>query len=355
MGMEQGGYIEGDEQGTYGYGGGADFNLGMGAGGDSYAIDYASEYGGAQNYTGDYGSDFNYGYGAGESSSGSGDLYGAYLGYYLEQGFDFTTAAEFAAQDALDLSIEQTTSESAGLPDISGQPFYGLPYVAEPFTTPYNPVFPDLPPPLPPTVTPTIPFTVAPPPQTPLPQTPTTGPIPIAPGLPPACPAGQYHPYPIGHPDQNRCVPFPPAQVKTSPQAIPAGAAGGGAVGGSSAPKSPVQTKPPSQQQCPQGQYRDPITGQCKPIPQGQPQACPAGYYRTSAGQCLPIPKCSTPGTVFDAAVGLCVPTAQAIAPVDEFGSIFGGLKNIPWWLWAAAAGLLLLGRDDDGPRRRAR
>ena len=37
MGMEQGGYIEGDEQGTYGYGGGTDFNLSMGAGGDSFA------------------------------------------------------------------------------------------------------------------------------------------------------------------------------------------------------------------------------------------------------------------------------------------------------------------------------
>jgi hypothetical protein len=344
MGMEQGGYIDGEP--------GGDFNLGMGAGGDSYAIDYASEYGGAQNYTGDYGNDFNYGYGAGESSNGSGDLYGAYVAYYTEAGFDLTTAMELAAQEAMEPSFKLEGEGRLPLPDSLGpETFYGLPYTPDPFLTPYTPIFPDLPAPLPPIVTPTFPFTVAPPPQMPLPQTPTTGPIPIAPGLPPACPVGQYHPYPIGHPDQNRCVPFPPAQVKTSPQAIPAGAAGGG----SSASKSPVTQKPPSQQQCPQGQYRDPITGQCKPVPQGQPQACPAGYYRTSAGQCLPIPKCSTPGTVFDAAVGLCVPTAQAIAPVDEFGSIFGGLKNIPWWLWAAAAGLLLLGRDDDGPRRRAR
>lgn len=331
MGMEQGGYIEGNEQDSYDYGGGGDFDIGMGAGGDSFAVDYAADYGGAQNYTGDYGS----------------DLYGAYLDYYLESGFDLTTAMEFAALDASDYSIGQTISESGGLPDIFDQPFYGLPYVTDPFTTPYTPIFPDLPAPLPPTVTPTIPFNVPAPPQVPLPQTPTTGAQPIAPGLPPACPSGQYHPFPLGHPDQDICVPFPPAQVSKSPAPVPAGAAGGGSSSGSKSPTSPIQ-----QQKCPSGQYRDSATGQCKPIPQGQPQSCPAGYYRTSSGQCVPIPRCTTPGTVFDAARGLCVPQGQAISPVDEWGSIFGGLKNIPWWLWAAAAGLLLLGRDDD--KRRA-
>lgn len=333
MGMEQGGYIEGDEQGTYGYGGGGGFDIGMGAGGDSYG-------GGSLDF-GD--SDFYYGYGAGESQS-SGDLYGAYLDFYLDQGFDFTTAAEFAAQDAAYGSIETITDEAGNLPGVAWPDSLPMtPYLWE--MQSYTPVFPDLPAPLPPTITPTIPLNVAQPPQVPLPVATSPQPV-IAPGLPPACPTGSYHPFPLGHPDQNKCVPFPPMQQpapapkQTAPGPVPA----------STAPKPPTAPKPVA---CPSGQFRDPASGQCKPIPQGQPQACPSGYYRSSAGQCLPIPRCTTPGTVFDAAQGLCVPTAQAIAPVSEWDSIFGGFKNIPWWVWAGLAGLLLLGRDDDKPTRR--
>jgi hypothetical protein len=357
MGMEQGGYIEGDEQGTYGYGGGGGFDLSMGGGGDSFIVDYAADYGGAYNFTGDYS---GVGTGAEYGDSGyqpGGDLYGAYVDYYTESGFDLTTAMELAAQDAAAGSVEIATSERGLLPDALGpETYYGLPYIPEPFLTPYTPIFPDLPAPLPPVITPLIPLTVQPPPQTPLPQTPTTGQQPIAPGLPPACPTGQYHPHPIGHPDQNKCVPFPPPQLGSapSPQQRPAAPSGG-----SSTSKPPAQQQ--QQQKCPTGYYLDPATKQCKPIPQGQPQSCPAGYYRASNGQCLLIPKCATPGTVFDQARGLCVPKGQAISPLPEgVEGLFDELSKLPWWVWLALGGLLLLNRDEDGKKttvtyRRAR
>jgi hypothetical protein len=375
MGVEQGGsYL--DEAGEYG--GGSDFTYGYGGGGDEYVVSN----GGAYDFTGDYGSfdeydflGFGFEAGAGDSgySAGGGNLFDAYTDFYTEAGFDLTTAMELAAQEVAAGSTKIITDEYGPLPDISNQPFYELPYVPDPFLTPYTPIFPEGPAPLPPVITPLIPLTVQPPPQTPLPQTPTTGPQPIAPGLPPACPTGQYHPYPIGHPQQNVCIPFPPAQVSKSPAPIPAGATGG------STSKSPTQQqKPPAQQTCPTGYCKHPTTGQCIPIPSGyarhpqtqvctpaqqQQQKCPTGYYGPVNGQCLPIPKCTTPGTVFDQARGLCVPKDQAISPLPEPGGLddlFGGLKEIPWWLWLAAAGLLLLSRDSDGKKttvtyRRAR
>jgi hypothetical protein len=356
--MEQGGYIEGDEQGTYGYGGGGDFNLSMGGGGDSFAIDYAADYGGAYNFTGDYS---GVGTGAEYGDSGyqpGGDLYGAYVDYYTESGFDLTTAMELAAQDAAAGSVEIATSERGLLPDALGpETYYGLPYIPDPFLTPYTPIFPDLPAPLPPIVTPIIPFTVPAPPQVPLPQTPGTGPIPIAPGLPPACPTGQYHPYPIGHPQQNVCIPFPSAQTGSRPQQQqrPSGSSGGA----SSTPKPPQQQQ---QGQCPTGYCKHP-TGQCMPIPQG--------YFRHPTTQVC-SPRCTTPGTVFDQSRGQCVPVAQAVNPLpgsqahgtelpEGAEGLLDELSKLPWWVWLALGGLLLLSRDgEDGKKttvtyRRAR
>jgi len=151
------------------------------------------------------------------------------------------------------------------------------------------------------------------------------------PNLPPYCPAGQYHPYPIGHPQQNLCVAFPSAQQQAPKP--PSATSGTPPL----APKPPAQQKPPTQQQCPQG------------------------YYRTSTGQCLPIPKCTTPETVFDRARGICVPRGQAVSPLpSEAEDLFANLKNIPWWVWLALGGAFLLSRDDGGKKttvtyRRAR
>lgn len=344
MGMEQGGY-------TTDAGGGDDFVYGYGGGGDEVSIDLGSgiDIGDADFYYG-YGFDTGAEYGDSGYSPGGGNLFDAYTDFYTESGFDLMTAMELAAQEVAAGSTKIVTDEYGPLPDISNQPFYGLPYIPDSFLTPYTPIFPDLPEPLPPVITPLIPLNVQPPPQVPLPQIPTPGPQPIAPGLPPACPSGQYRPFPIGHPDQNKCVPFPPAQTGSRPQAQPKPSA---APGGTASTSKPPAQKPPAQQACPKGYYRDPATGQCKPIPQGQPQACPSGYFRASNGQCLPIPKCTTPGTVFDQATGLCVPKDQAISPLPEgVEGLFDELSKLPWWVWLALGGLILLSRDGEGGKR---
>lgn len=242
-----------------------------------------------------------------DSAFGGNDLFGAYYDYYLDMGLDPVQAAGFAAEDAAGGSIQTFTDEAAPLPDLSF-PFYGLPYVPnyDYWQSPsYVPTFYELP--------------VPPPPAQSLPTSPTTQ----QPNLPPACPGGQYHPYPIGHPQQNVCVPFPPLPAP-QPQR-PSGQQSGG---GSSAPKPPAQQqqpKPPQQQQC------------------------PTGYYRASNGQCLPIPRCTTPGTVFDAARGICVPRSQAVSPLPSSGEdILSSLKNLPWWFWAGLGALFLLNRDDE-------
>lgn len=273
---------------------------------------------------------------------GGTDLVGAFFDYYSSQGYDDQTALQLAVQDATPSIVQETTSTQAlppDLPDITG-PYFPLPYVEQNYwqSPPYVPNFPEGPAPSPP-----------------------LGPSPASsqPNLPPACPGGQYHPYPIGHPQQNICVPFPAATTN--------------------APKPPSQQapapapKPPSQQQqqqaCPQGYYRDVATGQCKPIPRcttpgtvydqrsgrcvpsGQASApgCPPGeWFNPQTQRCEIVPACATPGTVFDVTRGMCVPPDQLTSGED----IFGGLKNIPWWLWAAAGALLLLGQNDEGGRK---
>jgi hypothetical protein len=271
-----------------------------------------------------------------DSPFGGDNYYGDYLNYWLDQGLDFMTASELAAQDVQDVageSIQIPTYEQGALPSAALSPFVMTPFF-DPWAwvQPYTPIFPDLPPPVPP--------------QQPLPLSPASS----QPNLPPACPGGQYHPYPIGHPEQNKCALFPSVSTPKPPQQRPSGAQQPSGSGGSSTPKPPQQPKPPAQQQCPTGYYRDPATGQCRPIPQGQPQQCPTGYYRASSGQCLSIPKCTTPGTVFDQATGLCVPQGQAVSPLPEgVEGLFDELKNLPWWVWLALGGLLLLGKDDNG------
>ncbi len=286
------------------------------------------------------------------SEFGSGnDTFGNFFDYFSAQGYDDYMAMQLAAQEVSELavSIPISTFEQAPpptLPDLpeTSFPYYPLPYV-DYWQTPYTPTFPDLPVPPPPVSWPSLPLIPPPmPPSVPGPMPGGSGgTIPKAPGLPPACATGSYHPYPQGHPQQNICVPFPPPQAQ-APKPPSATATG-----------QPSSSKPPSQQQqqqpkCPTGYYLDPLTKQCKPIPQGQPQQCPSGYYRASNGQCYLIPRCTTPGTVFDAARGLCVPQGQAISPLpeDEFGDLFSNLKNIPWWVWAALAGAFLLSQGGE-------
>ena len=256
-------------------------------------------------------------------------------------GVDTATAAQFADQDLQSYKESQGTiaiSQSAtelnappNLPDI-GQ-YFSLPYVNNynPWESPpYVPTFPEGPAPLPPSLpTQPIPLTAPPPVLTaPKPPSATSGAPPKAPGLPPACPGGQYHPYPIGHPSQNICVPFPPAQGGGSSGGQKAG--GGSSGGGTS--------KPPTQQQ--------------------QPTRCaPGQYYSTRARRCAVVPKCPT-GFVFDPVLETCVRAGtQSRLPVGEgepnIGDSLGELfKNTPWWLWGALAALLLLGGNNEQRKR---
>ena len=244
-------------------------------------------------------------------------------------GVDPDTAAQLADQDYQALResegsivISQSASELPSPPDLPEGPFYPLPYTNyNPWETPpYVPQFPEGP---------------IPPP--PLPLSPASG----QPNLPPACAPGTYHPYPIGHPQQNICVPFPAPQT--------------------GAPKPPTGTsstpsKPPAQQQkppaCPTGYARDPVTQQCRPIPGAT--SCPSGqYYSQRLRRCAPIPRCN-PGFIFDPVIEGCVrigtQTNTLPAPGGGIGqSIEDLFKNTPPWLWAAllAALVLMSGGDE--------
>lgn len=355
-------------------GAGGDFNIGMGAGGDSYAIDPIADqafFDPNQGYF-DMGGGYVYDAGSGQVldtglyqgpvdqgfSQPSGNVFDAYLDYYIGLGYDPLDAAQLAADEASGMTISQETREKQPLPDLPEGEYFALPYIGfDPWASdPYRPTFPDLPPPLPPIINPIIPLVTQPPPRIPMPPQNPYGAVPKAPGLPPACPGGQYHPFPIGHPEQNKCVPFPPPQVSRSPGPVPGG---GASRGGSSGGSQQQQQLPP----CPTGYTRDPITRQCKPQAQAQAQQCPSGYWMNPATRrCEPIPKCTSPGTVFDARSNRCVPYRQALNPLpgsegpgtppvetpEEIQGALGDLLGLPWWLWLAAGGLLLLSRDGD-------
>ncbi len=240
------------------------------------------------------------------------DLFGAFFDYYSAQGYDDYTAMQLAATDAAGGSILTETYEQAPPPILPNLPeqYFALPPSPYDygFWAGYSPTFPEE-------------YFPLPPPPSDVTQ----------PNLPPYCPVGQYHPYPIGHPQQNLCVPFPQAITNLpkppTPQPPPA-----------STPKPPAQQpKSPTQQQCPQG------------------------YYKAANGQCLPIPRCTIPGTVFDQARGICVPKGQAGSPLpNEASDLLSNLKQLPWWVWLALGGVFLLSRDDGGKKttvtyRRAR
>lgn len=153
------------------------------------------------------------------------------------------------------------------------------------------------------------------------------GDVPTAPSgqpLPGYCPGGTYHPFPIGHPRQDECAPFPTdpnarrqaqqrEQQRQQQQSRPG-----------------QQQRPQQQQQgqpCPRGQYRNPTTRRCEPIP-----ACPQG-------------------TVFSPVNQKCVPKTTAA------GSSISQLAKSPW-LWILLAGGVLLassGNDNTSGGRRRR
>jgi hypothetical protein len=304
-------------------------------------------------------SDYDYFYGGGT------DLYLDYLNYYLGQGYDDNTAAQYAQEDtqgpAFQIEGEGRLPETQ-LPTFGGSFFYPLPYVE---TQPFDYQLPEgeyygLPPgPSGPCNGSAVPTCPAGQQNNPANQCEC---IPVLPG---PCPAGQYHPYPAGHAQQNICVPFPAQQTQQQQQKQQTGGGRSSSGGGGS-------KQQPQPQQCPAPYVRDPLTGQCKlpPCPTGykrdpwtlqcvrqtqqqqQQQQCPTGYYLDPASRtCKPMPTCTTPGTVFDPVRGLCVPPNQLTQQPEEFSDFLSSLKTVPWWAWGALAALLLLSRNKEEGR----
>lgn len=291
------------------------------------------------------------------------DPYQTYYDFYVSIGYDPQSAADAAAATrAQEGIITIPTVEHEQLPQTSTYP-------TDIYTAGYGSWVDIL---FPPTPTPETP-----PPPPPLP----TSPAYQQPGLPPACPGGTYHPYPIGHPQQDICVPFPPAGPSTAPvgQQPPFPPPPSGARPG--VPPQPQQPcppplvrdpwtmqcvqKPPATQRCLPGQYPSSQTGQCMAIPpcaQIQPGTvfdpnsqrcvpyamaqgphCPMGYWpNLNTMRCELIPQCPGAGMVFDMTRGVCMRTSQIGQQQPQ--SIF---DQIPWWLWLLLAAILLMGNDD--------
>lgn len=369
--------------------------------GFAYEGDYYGEefYGVGDGYSGGYGGydPFGYEFGIDEipyapyepeplnepnyQDSGS-DLYFDYLDYYLGQGYDTATADQYAWEDSQGAAFQL---EGEGQLPVEQPPIVG-----DWWNVPYTPLLPPMETP------PYTPYEPPAPEPPPLPQSPATQ----QPNLPPACPTGSYHPYPIGHPQQNVCVPFPTQQQR--PQQQPRPQASPSPSGGASQPRPQQQQQQPSCPtyckhpqtgqwfRTPSGYTCAPVTQVCTPI-SGQQQAnCPTGQVRNpSTGQCVTVPQCATPGTVFDARTGRCVPFAQAqqplcppgywpnfntkrcepipqcqtglvfdqtkglcVTPSELDGDILEELKKLPWWVWAALGGFFLLSRSDEGGKK---
>lgn len=200
--------------------------------------------------------------------------------FYLGQGYDpFDAAAMADADAAAGFVVSVETSESGGLPRVSE-------YDWQDFVSPW----------------PYTPPNVAWDPWGNLGGADSGGGgiVPTQ-SLPGACGPGTYHPYPIGHPRQDECAPFPTdpaarAAAQRQQQRRQAQQSRGG--------------QQAQQQTCPRGQYRNPTTRRCEPIPN-----CPAGQ-------------------VFSPAQGRCLP--RSAAQQAQSG------KSFPWWWLLLGAGALL-------------
>lgn len=160
---------------------------------------------------------------------------------------------------------------------------------------------------------------------------------PTQPNLPPYCPSGTYHPYPIGHPQQDVCVPFPtdPAakqqaqkkeqqrqQQQQQQQA-----------------KSGAQAKPPqSQQKCPTGQTFNAQLNRCIPV-------CPKGQiFDPRQNKCIVPPQCPS-GLQFNPQTAKC----------EKAETFLDVAKGVPWWIWALGAVIVAKAAQPSEPAYRRR
>lgn len=133
--------------------------------------------------------------------------------------------------------------------------------------------------------------------------------------LPGYCPAGTYHPFPIGDPRQDECVPFP-----TWP-------------GGSQTGSQPGSTS---------GQTGSQAGGQTtwQGAAAGAAAAALKYWLNPRTGRMEQVPPCPA-GSVFDQTVGQCVSASGGGAP---------GAEEDNWWLWLLlAAGAIVVISDGGG------
>src|SRR5262249_34295088 len=112
------------------------------------------------------------------------------------------------------------------------------------------------------------------------------------PKLPVACPQGQYHPYPIGHAQQDLCEPFPQTQTQNQQQKQQTTQQQQTGSGGSKQQQQQQQQQPSCPTYCkhpqtgqwyrtPSGYHCDPQTQVCTPDSQQQQQTgCSTGYCK---------------------------------------------------------------------------
>lgn len=150
--------------------------------------------------------------------------------------------------------------------------------------------------------------------------------------LPGTCPTGQYHPYPIGHPQQNVCAPL---------------------------------SNDPSQRQRQQQQEQQRRQGAQRPgaITSSLPQRCRAGQWMNpQSRRCEAIPRCPA-NQVFSPQAGRCISSAEAARLTQQRQGQGQGLTDLlakmPFSMWLVLflllGGVLLAGKGggDRKPRTR--
>lgn len=148
---------------------------------------------------------------------------------------------------------------------------------------------------------------------------PEYGPAGTGQGLPKPCYGATYHPYPIGHPQQDLCEPYPDNNTAAKKQA--------------------AQQKKTQQA----------AANAMKAAQKKQDQACPKHpqglpvWKNPQTGKCEVVPQCPQ-GSKFDSATRRCLTPAQ----VKE---LYGDNSWI-WWLVGGGVALMIVTRDSGGRRR---
>jgi len=157
----------------------------------------------------------------------------------------------------------------------------------------------------------------------PAPLDPQYGPAGTGQGLPKPCYGPTYHPYPIGHPQQDLCVPYPENAPSAKKQV--------------NAEKKAQQAALSAAKKAQQAADRA-----CPKDPQGRPV-----WHNPTTNKCELVPPCTTPGTKFDSTTKRCLTAAQA-------KELYGD-NNWLLWLLIAAGALVIInsGGGSGGGRRR--